>query len=355
MKSINDLSRKVISQSLTLLLVIITIGCMKQQKEPPKSMEQLRKQNGVPVRVEAMSKVAFSKSLSFYATLKGIKESIRGSSLGDRVLKINAKVGEDVKEGQIIVEFPSDIPNLRYKQTKIGLETIEKTYNRMKNLLTAGEISQQQFDEVETQFLVNKENFDALNRALFVESPIDGTITDIFVNEDDIIVSDMPGKPTPLFKVAQLDRMVAKVWITEDEIGNIKSGGKVSTNVNGTTIYGKVTDIALSLDKSNQAFGVEIIFPNPKRILKSGTTIDIKLRTYNNPEVITVRRNLIISEGGKNYVYISVNGKAIKRQVVTGNSSGMNIEIIDGLSQGDMLITEGSALVEDGTKINVVD
>ncbi len=355
MKSINNHLRRTIPAVLTLVLVVLTIGCMKQEKEPPKSMQQLRKENGVPVKVKAVSVSSFSKSLSFYATLKGIKESIQGSSVGDKVLKINSKVGDFVHQGQIVVEFPTEVPKLRYKQAEIALKTIEKTYNRMKNLLKAGDISQQQFDQIETQFMVNKENFDALNRALYVESPIDGTITDIFVNEGDIIVSEMPGKPTPLFKVAQLNRMIAKIWITDDEIHSMRKGMKASIDINDNTIYGTVTDIALSLDKRHQAFGVEITFPNPKRLLKSGTTIEIKLRTYHNPEAIIIQRNLIKSQSGRNYVYIADKGFAFRRFVKTGKSSDMNIEINEGLNTGDNLIVEGASMVEDGTKINIVN
>ena len=354
MKSINNHLRSIIPMLLILLLVVSAAGCMKSKKEPAKSMNQLQQENGVPVKSKAVSLSSFTKSLSFYATLKGIKESIQGSSVGDKVLKINAKVGQAVHQGQIIVEFPSDVPKLRYKQAEIALKTIEKSYNRMKNLLKAGDVSQQQFDQIETQYLVNKENFDALHRALFVESPIDGVITDIFVNVGDIIVSEMPGKPTPLFKVAQLDRMIAKIWITDEEIRDVKMGMPVSAVVNDKIIIGKVTDIALSQDKRHKAFGVEINFPNPRRLLKSGTTIEIQLQTYSNPEVISIQRNLIKSQGGRNYVYVVNNGLASKRYVKTGESSGIDIEIDDGLKPGDMLITEGAAMVEDGMKVNVI-
>ncbi len=376
MKSINNHFRRTLPAVLMLTLVLSTLGCMREEKAPPKSMDQLRKENGVPVKTKAISLSPLSKSLSFFATLKGIKESIQGSSVGDKILKINAKVGDFVRQGQIVVEFPSDVPKLRYKQAEIALSTIEKSYNRMKNLLAAGDVSQQQFDQIETQFLVNKENFDALNRALFVESPIDGTITDIFVNEGDIIVSEMPGKPTPLFKVSQLDRMIAKIWITDDEIRNVRKGMRAtidlndySSNINDNVsnindkssggndniITGKVTDIALSQDKRHQAFGVEITFPNKRRLLKSGTTMEIQLRTYNNPEAITIQRNLINTHSGRSYVYIADNGIAIKRFISTGNSSGMDIEVTDGLNVGDKLITEGASMVDDGTKINIVN
>ncbi len=347
--------RRSISAIIMLLIVILTAGCMKEEKEPAKSMEQLRIENGVPVKVKAIGTTSFSKSLHYYATLKGIKESIKGSSVGDKVLKINAKAGDEVKQGQIVIEFPNDIPKLGYRQMEIGLKTIEKTYNRMQHLLKAGDISQQQFEEVETQYLINKENFAALNRSLYVESPIDGTITDIFVSEGDIIVSDMPGKPIPLFKVAQLNKMIAKVWITTDEIAGVRKGTTASTEVNGTTISGRITGIALSLNKRHQAFSVEITFDNPKRLLQSGTTIDIKLRTYNNPNAIIIPRNLIKRHSGRDYVFTADNGKARKRYVTLGEGNGMEIEIADGLKENDMLITEGASMVGDGTKIKIVE
>ncbi len=340
---------------ILLVLALFISSCMKEEEEPKKTMESIRNEEGVPVKVKEIKTKRFEKKLTFFAKLEGHKESVRGSSIGDKVLKINNRVGDFVKAGKVVVEFPLDIPSMQYEQAKAAFEISQKNYNRMKNLLEAGEISQMQYDGVETEYLVNKRNFESIKQALFVESPISGTIVEIYVREGDMIVSNMPGQPVPLFKVSQLERMIAKVWVSGDEIQYIKKGMKAIGRWNGGTYSGTISDIALAMDEKRNAFQVEISFPNPKRELKSGTTIDLDVIIYSNDSAIVVPQNLIVTEAGKSYIYVAENDKAVKKLISTGNVSGISFEVREGLRSGEMLITEGSTLLNNGTKVKILN
>ena len=273
----------------------------------------------------------------------------KAAGLIRKIEKINAVVGSYVKEKQVIVEFDTYNPAVQYDQAKTAYENLAKNYERMKALLAAGETSQSNFDGVETQYLVAKRNYESVHQMLFVESPFDGTIVDVKVNAGDNVKSD-----THLFTVSQLHKMRSKIWVSEKEIVQFKKGMKAVTEFAGQTFTGRVVEISLAMDPARQSFYVEVEFDNPKGVLKSGITTEIKILVYENPNAVIISRNLINNDENGSFVYIADNGKAVKTYITNGNDSGINYEIKNGLQPGQLLIVKGSAQLEDGSKIKVI-
>lgn len=343
-----------VSKVLLFALILITAGatftaCQKKI-EPGKSIEQIRAEDGVPIRIMTIGEKEFNKNMTFFAKLSGIKETTQMSKVADKVVKINARVGSAVREGQVIVEFPKNNPTLQYDQAKLGYENAKKLYDRMGQLLKAGETAQQNFDNAETQYLVAKKNWESVLQWVNIESPISGTIVQMLVKEGDMVMRDIP-----IFTVAQLGKMMAKVWVSGSEVPYIKPGMTAAMKINGEQFEGRVAVVDLSMDEMKRAFGVEIHFDNRGGKIKSGVTTDIKINAYNNSKAIMVPRKLIIHDGDDTFVYVEKDGKAIRRPIQTGLESGIDVEIKDGLNAGDRLITEGITLLRDGSKIKIVD
>lgn len=348
------LSRK--KRFLSLLLIIVTAtamfllwGCAKEAKKEAKSMEKIRDEQGVPVKIEVLQQSRFDKELSFFSRLSGIEESTKYSMVADRITSVRAKIGQSVGEGKIVMTFPADNPQLQLTQAKTGLENAEKLYKRMSELLKAGETAQANYDNAETQYLVAKRNYESLKQMIYVEAPISGTIVELFVKPGDDVFRD-----AKLFTVAKLQTMKAKIWVSESEVNQLKVGLKATMEFGGKEYEGKVSEISLAMDEMKRAFGIEVQFPNPKRELKSGVTTDVKIITYSNPSVIVVPRNLIKSENDKKYVFVENGGKAEQRFIETGNESNILVEVLNGLKAGERLISEGISLLASGKKIKVI-
>jgi membrane fusion protein (multidrug efflux system) len=219
----------------------------------------------------------------------------------------------------------------------------------LKALLEAGETAQANYDAAETQYLVAKSNFEASKDMIFVEAPFDGYLVDLKVNEGDNVKKD-----AHLFTIAQLNRMKAKVWVTDTEIGFIKKGMNAEITYNNKTYTGKVTDVSLGIDPTRQAFYAEIEFPNPKMELKNGLTVEAKILVYENNNAMVIQRNLVQKDEKGFYVFLEKNGKASKRYISNGMETGIDYEIKSGLNVGDKLITQGSSQLNDGVKVNVI-
>lgn len=330
------------------LLLSFIVGCGGKE-EPAKSMAQIQQEEGVLVKVEKIEYKPFEKFRSYFSKLSGIKEATKGATFGGKIEKINYIVGNYVEADSVVVEFPFDAPGSVYEQTKATYETSKKTYERTKVLLEAGESSQANFDAVEAQYLVNKRNYEIARQLTFIEAPFSGTLVDVKVN-----VGDNVNKDAPLFTIAQLHKMRARVWITEKEIGEIKKGMSAYMDFGGKTYMGKVVELSLAIDPAKQAFFAEVEFDNSKRELKSGVTVEIKILIYQNKNAIIIPRNLVAVDENGQFVFVENSGKAEKRYISNGNNSGIYFEISKGLQVGDKLITNGASQLSDGAKVNVI-
>ncbi len=346
---------KMLKNSFKLVVLLaIAVGivglqsCGKKEKVVVKSIEQIQKEQGVPVKTLEITTQDLKLDLKFLSTLEGIRQATVASMVGDKIEKFPYKLGSAVREGQIVCQFPTNNPALQFEQAKVSYENFSKTYERMKALLAGGETSQQNFDNIETQYLVAKRNYEALKQMLFVEAPISGLIVEKFAEEGNKVKSG-----DKLFTIAQMDRMKAIFWVNDEELQYIKQGLPVTIEKNNKIYNGRISEVALAQDQMRKAFKIIAEFPNPNRELKVGMTVEVKLDYYHNPNAIVIPRSAISVIAGKNYVYLADGDKAKAVEISIGKSVGENVEIINGLNVGDKLIYQGVSLIANGTKISV--
>lgn len=334
---------------ITLIISTFILTSCSDDKPETKSMDEIRNEDGIPVQVEEVKYQPFDKYLTFFSKLTGIKEATKASIIGGKIERINASVGDYVREKQVIVEFDIYNPGVQYEQAKSAYENLKKNYERIKALLDAGETSQANYDAVETQYLVAKRNYESVRQMLFIEAPFDGILVDMKVNVGDNVKGDVP-----LFTVSQTNKMRSKIWVSEKEISQFKKGMKAITEYNGQQFVGRVVEISLAMDPAKQAFFVEVEFDNPKGIIKSGVTNEIKILTYEKPNAIIIQRNLVNKDENGYYVFVVENDKAVKRYITNGNESGLFYEVSSGLQVGDKLVVKGASQLEDGSRVKVI-
>jgi len=330
----------------TLLLFIV--GCSKDEVES-KSMEQIYKEEGVPVKLETVAATTFEKNINYSGILTGITQSSAHAAFGDEVEKVHVKVGDYVKKDQVLVTFPTDAPSAQYKQAKVGFESIEKTYKRMKILLEKGAISKQDFDNVETQYEVTKANWETVSKMVQVKAPISGYVTKVSVNETDNVRSE-----AELVMIANTDKLKTRIYVTEKDFPKLEKGQIVKAVWNDIIIIGNIVQIDLTKDMMHQGFGVMIEFDNPENKLPSGITAEMQIVIESKENAIVIDKKYITTEGTTSSVFTESNGKAVEKSVIIGGRQEMCFEIQKGLNVGEQLIVQGHKMIKDGQKVNVL-
>lgn len=340
---------KFLITTVALALTIFAVTGCSEGETQTRSMEQIYKEEGVPVRVEELTLQPFTQEEEYSAVLSGLIESSEFAMIADRIDKINAKVGDYVEKDSVIIEFPTDNPAANYYQAKVQFENAQTRYNRMKQYFETGGLSQQDFDDADAAFRVAEANWDAVRQSVLVRAPISGILTQLNFRE-----SDNVKKEQKLFTVSRTDHLKAKVWIPDTEIRDIAVGLAANAEWQGHQLSGKVVQVDRSADINRRAFGVIVEFENPSSLLPSGTTADISITVYaSNFAIVTERKNILNDESGS-YVYVVKDNKAEKRYVTLGRATMLSVEITDGLSPGDSLITEGQNQLEPGSLVKII-
>jgi RND family efflux transporter MFP subunit len=332
------------------MIVAIALGGCGKKTDDAKSMDQLHSELGVPVRTSPIAISTYQQELKYNAALSGIQESTASAMVGDVITNIRFKVGDKVQKDDIIVKFPPNTPAAQYEQAQSAFNSISAIHERMLRLKDQGAISQQDYDNVKTQFDVSKSNLQSSEQMINVRAPISGVITDIMVNVSDKVY---PGQP--LFTVSSTNGYKAIIMIPEGEISKVKQGSVVKATWEDITITGKVTMRALAMDPNQKAFRVEASFPGFNSKLSYGVTAEIGIQILNKPNVIVVERHLLVKENGDSFVWLAKGDKAVRVPVTTGLTDQLAYEITSGLEEGDLLITQGMKSLSEGAKIRIIE
>ncbi|PID59004.1 MAG: efflux transporter periplasmic adaptor subunit [Ignavibacteriae bacterium] len=341
--------KKLIGKILFLLILFTFITSCDEEKVESKNMEQIYKEEGIPVKVKEIDENSFSRDLSYNAVLSGIKESTVSAFIGGRIEKVNVKVGDFVKKDQVIFEFPEDSPSAQFYQAKVAYENSKTMYERYQKLFEVGGISAQNLDNVKTQYEVNKANWDNIQRLVKVLAPISGYVTQVAVKETDNV-----RKEALLAIIADLRKLKTSISVSEDEINDIKKGNIATAEWQGIKVKGKVTQVDMAMNPYTQSFNADIVFDNSARKMKAGVTADITIQSGSNKKIISVDRKNLIADGKEFFAFTLNNGIAKKVKLKVGKKSGVFVEVLEGLNIGDKIIIEGQMFLDDNTKVKII-
>jgi RND family efflux transporter MFP subunit len=330
------------------MVVFSTLSCGGgNAPEDAASMEQLHAENGSPVSVRELETEDFSVFLKYATVLNASSESTAYASLSDVVRTISAKVGDTVKQDDVIVSFSPDNQSLR--QAALAHENALSAFNRTSALFRDNDISRQDFDTARMQFEIARANLKAANDMVYVKAPITGTITQINVRPTENI---RPG--SPLFTVSNQNGFQARFYVGADEIEQIKTGARVYISESTQVIEGRITQVSLTMDSQKQAFPATAFFDVKNPRIFSGMGVDIAVEIYRNEKAIVLSRKELIETDSGYAAFLADGNTARQVHVQTGRERGLRLEISGGLHEGDLLVSEGAQQLVANAKLNIV-
>ena len=348
---------KTITKTLITIsaMSLLLAGCGEAKKEAKSekkvtTIEEIQKVKGKPARVVKASTIKLTDVRSFSGTIEGSQQTNAVAKLGDPIAKINVRVGSKVRKDQVLAEFAFTGDNTAYQQAKAQIDLQEKTLARTKEVQAKGGVSQQDVDQLETQINVAKMNLEAARRATLVLAPSSGTVTEVKHK-----VGEVPGVGGAMFTIANLDKVILKLNVTSSEIGFFKKGAKATIELNGEKLQGEVTLIPLAADKTTRFFPVEVTFKNSNRKLLPGMYLTAKLDAREVTGV-TVPSEAVVYGNGVNAVWtVDKNGDAKRKIVQLGVQTKNDIQITEGINEGDVVMVEGQNRMNDGDKVLIVE
>ena len=347
-----NITKSIITISALSLLLAGCGDAKKDAKSENKvsTIEEIQKVNGKPARVVKAATVKLTDVRSFSGTIEGSQQTTATAKLGDPIAKVNVRVGSKVRKDQVLAEFIFTGDNTAYQQAQANIAMQEKSLNRLKEVQAKGGVSLQDVEQLETQINVAKMQMETARRATLVLAPSSGTITEVKFK-----VGEVPGVGGAMFTIANLDKVILKLNVTSSEIGFFKKGAKATIELNGEKLQGEVSLIPLAANPITRFFPVEVTFKNKGQKLLPGMYLTTKIDAREVTGV-TVPVEAIVYSNGVNSVWtVDSEGKAKRKIVQLGVQTKTDIQIKDGLSEGDVVMVEGQNRMNDGDKVLIVE
>ncbi len=272
---------------------------------------------------------------------------------------LTVKSGQKVAKGQILGRIDDAGMSQQLAQIQTQYELAKTTFERQKNLWDQKIGSEIQYLQAQTQMTSLQKSIGQMKAQLsktIIRAPFSGTIDELFVEKGQVVA---PG-PQGLMRIVNLGNMFVSTSVPETYIGKLKIGTEVDVYLTslGKTYKGKVRQIGNFINPNNRSFGIEVSIPNPDNLLRPNQVAKLKIIDYANKDATVVPTNVIQEDGkGNQYLYIveGSNGKTgvAKKTIVTVGKSSDNVtEIITGLSEEDVIVSEGVNAISDGMKLN---
>jgi HlyD family secretion protein len=185
-----------------------------------------------------------------------------------------------------------------------------------------------------------------------IRSPISGVITD-----RPLYPGEMAAAGTPLLTVMDISSVIARAHIPQSEAATLKPGDAGAMTVPGfnNPIDGKVTVVSPALDPNSTTVEIWFEARNPKHDLKPGTSVQLALtaQTVNGALVIPLNSVLTTPDGVTTVMLAGSDGRAHLKPVKLGIRNGEDVQVLEGLSANDKVVSNGAYGLPDKTKIKI--
>ena len=356
------MKKKLLSMTSFLAVSLIALslfGCKKEQRQTLET---------APVVKKDMARIVTATG-----TVEPITKVEVGTQVSGIISKIFVDYNSEVTKGQVLAELDRVTleSELASQQALVQAAKEEydyqwKNYDRSKELYQKGMISASEYELDYYNYAKAKNSYEKtksdMTRAqtnlgyATIYSPIDGVVLSRAVDEGQTVAASF-STPT-LFTIANdLTKMQVIANVDEADIGQVEEGQKVTFDVDAypdETFDGEVTQVRLEATTTSNVVTYEVVInaPNPELKLKPGLTANVTIKTLERNGVMTVPSKALkfrnaSSEHDKN-VWVKRNGELVKIPVKTGYDDRVDIEVQDGLKEGDEVVINESTGSADG-------
>jgi len=351
----NGRSYLTLMASALLAASLLLQGCSKPVNGEEKKDDS---ESAAAIPVEA-AKVSNRDMAAFYSgttTLEADKQALVVSQITGVVLKINAEEADYVEAGQVLAVVEPDRYELEVERTNASLKRLQTDYQRKKELYAKQLVSTEDFERVSAEYEAQKAAYELARLDLQytkIKAPISGYISERMVRAGNLVKVN-----EPVYNITSYDPLLAVLHVPERELSVLSTGLQVSMKVDawpGETFDGKVIRISPVVDTETGTFRVTAQVFDHGRMLKPGLFGRVEILYDLHENVPVIPRSAVITEDELSHVFvIDDEGAARRRAVTLGFENDGLVEVSDGLSSGESVVTAGKGSLSDGMRVEVV-
>ncbi|GAB3694666.1 efflux RND transporter periplasmic adaptor subunit [Spirosoma flavus] len=306
----------------------------------------------IPVTTIQVEEAAVSQQLVKTGNLIPFREANITATTAGKVTKVNFNLGTSVRQGQTLIEIDNRLKELSLQATQLNIDKLKKDVTRYNTLLAGNATTEIQVNETKYNYenAVNQaEQIQKQIQDANVKSPISGQIVQKAIEPGVYITVG-----STLGKVLDVARLKVNVLVNESDVYQLRIGQSVKVTADvfpGRTITGQISYISpQGSDEHN--YPVEITIANASG-LRAGTFVNVDFSQKSNQKTLQIPRIALVESIKNPYVYVVENNVVHQRKISVGRDFGDTIEVIGGLSAGDVVVTTGQLNLSEGKTVQI--
>jgi len=339
---LNCMNNKTTLNIILVLLVLGGISCSgnkktKESKDTP-AISFIEGYIVLPTGVD--------ETIGVSGTLLPFEETTLMPEMPGRIVILNLPEGQFVKKGTMLVKiFDGDLQaQLKKAQTQYAIG--KKILDRQSELLKADGMSQVEYDQQSLQVESIQDDIDLLNAQISktaVLAPYDGVI-----GLRNVSVGAQVTQSTPLATIRESDKLKLDFAVPGKYSSRIHSGTKVKFTVEGDDTKYEATVMATEegIELNTRNLRARAVVTTHAPSLTPGAYANVELRLNENRDALMIPTQAIIMKERSKSVIVSKGGKAKFVPIQTGVRKAEMIEVVKGLTAGDVVVTTGILFIK---------
>ncbi|TLX73515.1 efflux RND transporter periplasmic adaptor subunit [Labilibacter sediminis] len=309
----------------------------------------------VPVRTQVIELNTMDDKVKSNGFIRPYIDLYVISETQGQIIQVYKEKGDLVKKGDIIAEVDSELLQAQLEATEAAIAQLEKDEARFLKLESQNAVTRRDLENIQLNLKTNRAKLVTARRQLAdtkIKAPVSGVINDDFIE-----IGQFVGGGGKICNIVDINKLKLTIKITEENLQATKTGQKAIVT---SSVYPKeefsanVVSIADKAGMGNN-FDVELVMNNNHNIqLKAGQYVDVELVKPSSSSNIYIPRKTINGSLKNATVYIIEHNKAIEKQIITGKVIDDMVEVLQGLNQGDEIVTAGNYNLYNGATVKVI-
>ncbi|MBI2234493.1 MAG: efflux RND transporter periplasmic adaptor subunit [Micavibrio aeruginosavorus] len=275
--------------------------------------------------------------------------------ISGRVAEIFFEEGAAVTSGMPLIRLDDSIYKAQLAQANASLILSEANHKRAEELYKQQSGTGRARDEALAKRNSDKAAVDLAEAQLdkaTISAPFDG-----IAGLRQVSVGDYVNPGQPMVNYESIDPLKVDFRIAEVYLAALKPGQEIQVTVDafpGKVFTGEVYAIDPRVDSAGRAVVLRAKLPNPDKLLRPGLFARVKLVVERKESAIMVDEQALVPQGDQQFIYKIIDGKAVQTPVKTGIRRGGKVEITEGLSTDDTIVTAGQMKLRPNSAVTVL-
>ena len=272
--------------------------------------------------------------------------------------------GAVVQAGQVVARVLGEEARLhaRVTATRRSLYVAAAELRRQRELSEAKLVSQQAVQQAEGAFqnALHEYRVSSLSAAkATLATPISGTILHLAREQSGMSLADgqQVGPGFVVAVIAPTDPLVAEVHLIGPDLRRVRPGQEARIShyaFPDVVLTGRVERVLPEVDPYRQTVKAEILVANEGRILHPGMFVEVVIVVERREDVVVVPRTAVAERRGRKVVFMLDGQRVSKQTVQVGLADGERVQVLGGLTAGDVIVQRGLMSLVDGARVRVL-